>query len=245
MKNYIYVLVLLVGCGEYDRKAETIAYTDTSMALPGIDSIRLNMKHDVRSLGLYVDRVEARIARLEKEKKDLLDQKNDPAVSFYAMEKNSSSEDNRIERLNEKLRQYEKQIFDLRNELTRAKEKNKTNDEYTSYNRNDFDQVIEYVVPNEKSLMIRVTGKTETGISIFIMPYSKKAKRAVMNYDLFCDYGKMNELGARQANYYDGEYFFNDVPKGKYIVKLCAFYGSFTVVKRDEEGLQTVSIPIQ
>ena len=88
---------------------------------------------------------------------------------------------------------------------------------------------------------------SETGVSVWIMPYNKQSKKLMKEYGN-CQTKDLNLLEAKEANYYNGVYFFNDVSPGKYLIKVCALYGNCVVFKR-EEKFQTVKMlmspPIQ
>ena len=58
-----------------------------------------------------------------------------------------------------------------------------------------------------------------------------------------CQVKDLNSLGAIQAKFYQGVYFFNDVPTGKYLIKVCALYGDWVEVKR-KDGYQTVAMKV-
>jgi len=58
-----------------------------------------------------------------------------------------------------------------------------------------------------------------------------------------CQLKDLNSLGAVQAKSYKGVYFFNDVPVGKYLIKVCALYGDWVEVKRKDEH-QTVAMKV-
>jgi len=55
-------------------------------------------------------------------------------------------------------------------------------------------------------------------------------------------------LDAKEASYYKGQYFFNDIEPGEYLIKVCALYGNWMVInKKDykQEIEMLMSPPIQ
>ena len=85
-------------------------------------------------------------------------------------------------------------------------------------------------------------GALEQGASVWIMESNRKSKRIMKGY-YNCQVKDLNSLGAVQAKFYKGTYFFNDVPEGKYLIKVCALYGDWVEVKRKDE-YQTVAMKV-
>jgi len=101
---------------------------------------------------------------------------------------------------------------------------------------------IEPEKPNDKSLVISLSGMLEQGASVWIMESNRKSKKIMKGY-YNCQIKDLNLLGAVQAKFYQGVYFFNHVPEGKYLIKVCALYGDWVEVKR-KDGYQTVAMKV-
>ena len=111
---------------------------------------------------------------------------------------------------------------------------------------------IEYdqVKPNDKSLVIeldkRIKGDgdiSDQGISVYIMKYTREVKKKFKEYGN-CALSDINSVEAKQAYYYGGLYFFNDVPPGKYLIKVCALYGNWIVINREKETEQKIKMQV-
>ena len=107
--------------------------------------------------------------------------------------------------------------------------------------------------PDGKSLIVNLDKRmrgdgdiSDTAASVYRIPYSKKIKK-YMRYDIYC--AGVDLSNAKQAYYYGGLYFFNDVPPGEYLIKVCAYYGNYKKIKRETDGYQMVTMqmspPIQ
>lgn len=107
--------------------------------------------------------------------------------------------------------------------------------------------VIETEKPNDNAIVINLDGggvMVPKNLSIYIIPYNKITKR-YMIYEASCD---ATVTSYRAASYYNGVYFLNDIAPGKYIVKICTYYGNYKVIKKDEGKLvfsMSVSPPLQ
>lgn len=107
----------------------------------------------------------------------------------------------------------------------------------------------EIQTPDDNSIVVSLDGKSKNGelpttdLTIYLIPYKKSVKR-LMNYDSSC-----NEFsGGVTAEYYNGVYFFNNVPRGKYIIKICTYFGNYKLIEKNEGKYFTtmqVSPPIQ
>lgn len=65
-----------------------------------------------------------------------------------------------------------------------------------------------------------------------------------MRYDLVCDMIELNKFNPRLAMTYEGQYFFNDLPPGKYLIKVCSYYGNYKVIEREKETYQEVVMQV-
>lgn len=88
--------------------------------------------------------------------------------------------------------------------------------------------------PDDNSIVINFDGRSKNGnlftdrLVVYLIPYTKKAKQH-MRYETSCD---ESLYGNTQAKYYNGVYYFNDVQAGKYLIKVCTYYGNFKLVNK-------------
>jgi hypothetical protein len=244
-------LLFLIACNSEMQK-ETASKINPNAGIQDSLNVALDsLKTDLTSLiavADYAKDAQSKIKRLEAERDNFILTKGerktvyDTSVSVNALQ--YAPVDNYY--LN-KLREYER-------EISRLKKKIYTDSVYYARTDKVVPNVIEYepLKPNDKSLIINLDKKikgdgeiAETGVSVYIFPYDKKAKK-LKKYEIFCNPKDVQD--AKQADYYKGQYFFNDVKPGKYLIKVCAYYGNYVVIKR-EDRLQTIQIqmspPIQ
>ena len=149
----------------------------------------------------------------------------------------SDEKDRKIRELTEQILNYEREISRLRKRISA--------DSAIKYGKlkpmpDYIDQVPNEEKPNDKSLIITLNKKlrgdgdiSETGVSVWIMKYTKKAKKLFKGYES-CQQKDLNLLDAKEANYYQGQYFFNDVEPGEYLIKVCALYGNWMVINKKD-----------
>jgi len=205
-----------------------------------VDSLTLafdSLKTDLKGfyeVSDYAKEAQARIKKLESEKKQVEFQIGEQPVSL-AMQSNdykpSDDKDKRIYELTQKVRAYEREIAVLKNRLF-----------YDSMGKvsKNYDVVPNEEKPNDKSLVVILNKKlrgdgdiSEQGVSVWIMKYTKKAKKAFKGYDN-CQQKDLNLLDAKEASYYKGQYFFNDIEPGEYLIKVCALYGNWMVINKKD-----------
>ena len=249
MKKYLPIL-LLWACNSSYEKANPIIISNKpindSLSLI-VDSLK-EWTEDISSVSSYAINAQARIKQLESEKKQVQFEIGEQPTSL-AMQANdykpSDDKDKRIYELTQKLRAYEREIAVLKNRLF-----------YDSMGKvsKNYDVVPNEEKPNDKSLVVILNKKlrgdgdiSEQGVSVWIMKYTKKAKKAFKGYDN-CQQKDLNLLDAKEASYYRGQYFFNDIEPGEYLIKVCALYGNWMVInKKDykQEIEMLMSPPIQ
>src|SRR6187402_2589999 len=232
MKKYLPIL-LLWACNSSSEKASTIVVSEQplndSISLI-VDSLK-EWSENISDISSYAIKAQARIKQLEKEK-----QATEKEIEVYPMammseDYKTDDRDRVIAELRKKVYDYENQIASLKNQLFREQVK--------------VDRVpnkIEIEKPNDKSLVITLMGALEQGASVWIMESNRKSKKIMKGY-YNCQVKDLNSLGAIQAKFYHGVYFFNDVPEGKYLIKVCALYGDWVEVKR-KDGYQTVAMKV-
>lgn len=116
-------------------------------------------------------------------------------------------------------------------------------------------------IPDENSLILNLNIKFVSKIpvespsplvlpenlSIYLIPDSdgnQKVIRDNKEYELFCNENRLRKIkGVKMAVYYKKEknYFFNNVPEGKYLIKICSYYGNYKMVSKGK-GRQIISM---
>ena len=228
------ILLIFISCNSsMETKEVVMASPNNSLSDSvgiALDSLKMSIV-DLSELSDFAKEAQAKIKRLEKEK-----QATEKEIEVYpmAMMSEDYKKDDRdrvIAELRKKVYDYENQIASLKNQLYREQVK--------------VDRVpnkIEIEKPNDKSLVITLMGSLEQGASVWIMESNRKSKKIMKGY-YNCQVKDLNSLGAIQAKFYHGVYFFNDVPTGKYLIKVCALYGDWVEVKR-KDGYQTVAMKV-
>ncbi len=230
------ILLIFISCNSEMKEREVehevnVAIVD-SLTL-AFDSLKTDLK-GFYEVSDYAKEAQARIKKLESEKKQVQFEIGEQPVSL-AMQSNdykpSDDKDKRIYELTQKVRAYEMEIAVLKNRLF-----------YDSMGKvsKNYDIVPNEEKPNDKSLVVILNKKlrgdgdiSEQGVSVWIMKYTKKAKKAFKGYDN-CQQKDLNLLDAKEASYYKGQYFFNDIEPGEYLIKVCALYGNWMVINKKD-----------
>ncbi len=227
------ILLIFVSCNSsMERKEISVPIannTITDSISLVLDSLKTGLD-DLKDVSDYAKEAQAKIARLEKEKKVTEHQIEVYPMAMQSQDYKSDDRDKVIAELRKKVYDYENQIATLKNQLYREQVK--------------VDRVpnkIEPEKPNDKSLVVTLSG-SEPGASIWIMESNRKSKKIMKGY-YNCQMKDLNSLGAIEAKKYRDVYFFNDVPEGKYLIKVCALYGDWVEVKR-KDGYQTVAMKV-
>lgn len=195
-----------------------------------LDSLK-NGLEDLKDVSDYAKAAQVKIARLEKLEREK--QKTEKEIEVYPTSINSldyqkDDRDKVIAELKKKVYEYEREIATLKNQLFREQVKVPAKEEIEK--------------PDDKSLVITLMGALEKGASVWIMESNRKSKKIMKGY-YNCQTKDLNSLGAKEAKRYKDVYFFNDVPTGKYLIKVCALYGDWVEVKR-KDGYQTVAMQV-
>src|SRR5688572_17445172 len=233
MKKYLPIL-LLWACNSSSEKVSPIIVSDQpindSLSLI-VDSLK-EWTENISDISSYAINAQARIKELENEKNEVEVQRTSPvyldALQYMPPEK----KDDEIRKLTEKILSYEREIARLKRRIA--------SDSLAKLSKSDFYDIVPEEKPNEKSLVITLNKKirgdgeiSETGVSVWIMKYSKKAKKTFKGYDN-CQQKDLNLLDAKEASYYRGQYFFNDIEPGEYLIKVCALYGNWMVINKKD-----------
>lgn len=194
-----------------------------------LDSLKMSIV-DLSELSDFAKEAQAKIKRLENEKRATEREIEVYPISINNDDYKKDDRDRIIADLRKKVYDYENQIASLKNQLSREVKVDRVPNK------------IEPEKPNDKSLVISLSGMLEQGASVWIMESNRKSKKIMKGY-YNCQMKDLNSLGAIQAKFYQGVYFFNDVPEGKYLIKVCALYGDWVEVKR-KDGYQTVAMKV-
>ncbi len=227
------ILLLFVACNSEQKKEIQIPIASNLFSdslLTTLDSLRVSIG-DFSEVADYAKEAKSRIVKLEKERDSLKLKKEEPRMfaSLYR-EKDESG-------LMKLLEEKDREIASLKNKL-------RADSLYHARVDRVQDRPIEIKPekPNDNSLVITLTGVVEQGASVWIMESNRKAKKIMKGY-YNCQVKDLNSLGAKEAKRYKDVYFFNDIPTGKYLIKVCALYGDWVEIKRKDEH-QTVAMKV-
>ena len=99
----------------------------------------------------------------------------------------------------------------------------------------------------------KARSRPPSNLTIFLIPDSaanRKIIRRAKLYEIHCDDNTLRKTSNfKVATFYNGSYGFAGVPKGKYFIKICAYYGGYYTFTKTSEQMQEltwdVSPPIQ
>jgi regulator of replication initiation timing len=239
MKKIIYILFVFASCNSSSERANPIVVSDQ----PLTDSISLivdslkEWSENISDISSYAIQAKSEIKKLQQENKELAEKAGEvvPLAMMYSVP--SDVKDKQIRDL------VTERNF-LKSENTRLKNIIYSDSLYRSRPAigQKLREIIEPEKPNENSLVIVLTGKVvDPKVSVYLVPYKGSSK--IRTYEATCDIWYLNSLLAKRASYYNGEYFFNDIVSGKYVVKVCAYYGNWTTVKK-KSGYQKIEIDV-
>lgn len=82
-------------------------------------------------------------------------------------------------------------------------------------------------------------------LTIFLIPYSPQNSRIIKNarlYEINCDESGIKKADAyKTATFMNGYYYFPDVSAGKYLIKICTYYGGFYSYTKNSSGMETLN----
>ena len=86
--------------------------------------------------------------------------------------------------------------------------------------------------------------KAPGNLTLYLIPYSpdnRKIINAAKLYEIRCDeYNLKKAKGYKIARYEKGTYVFASVPQGKYLVKICTYYGGFYTFKKEANDIKII-----
>lgn len=245
MRNIYIILITvsIISCSQNGDTASPVSVNNKSGIVDSIMSFTDSLKTLDTLATKSFAQVESTITKLNEEKK-LLQYQLDQEVRFVEVDKRDSNKDKIISNLRKQLSTYETEIARLRQQPTR--------DTNTDIVRNTYiPPSIPIEKPNENSLVIQLNRKIRSGgeipastVDIYVVPYNKQNKKQAKRleqYEVSCDLGLIDYLSGRQASFYNGVYFFNDLKPGNYIIKICYYYGGYMVIEK-KEGYQEVNM---
>lgn len=237
--RYLLLLLILVSCNDARyEKAEPIAVSDTVSNLSDSITARANRIDSI--IDQTTASLQTKIDRLTKEKEAL------ESITVESYKPSDQNNEYRVDERDKKIYELTKKIMEYEAEIASLKKKLKPSD---SSIRQPVISKAEPVTPNDSSLVVQFDPGSKYGniptnnLSVFIIPYSKKAKRRFMQYEINCDFNLIEKMNGKVAGYYNGIYFFNNVDPGKYLIKVCSYYGGYEVVDRSV-GYQVVKMQV-
>ena len=82
-------------------------------------------------------------------------------------------------------------------------------------------------------------------LTVYMIPDNAKNKRIIRKakiYEINCEENKINKAeNIKRAFYRNGFYYFPDVTKGKYLVKICTYYGGYYTYNKSTDGMESVN----
>lgn len=247
MKMIPILLIILWSCNS--ESARPIRIEEDGISFDSLMALSDSTNEELRETKASLKTTISQISALGKKKSEVEEQiKSAPvyrdALAYYPEESSELAD------LKNKLREYEQEISRLKYRLYRDSLA------LAKYMKKEVPQEVESGVPSpdEKSLIITLDRKmrgdgeiSEQGVTVYLIKYTKKVKK-LMHYEVGCKLNDLNSFESTEATYYKGQYFFNGVAPGKYLVKVCAYYGNYMVINK-EDRQQTVAMqmspPIQ
>lgn len=90
-------------------------------------------------------------------------------------------------------------------------------------------------LPDDNSLFIDLNEKgikAPENLTIYLIPYTRKVKK-LMTYEASCPENVIQKSEwYKVAKPYKGLYFFSNVEPGKYLIKICTYYGNYKIINK-------------
>ena len=160
---------------------------------------------------------------------------------------------NEINTQNDQLRNLNRQIENCETRLTLAQQNfTKTLNLLNDCKEKPCPACPECPRPNKTAILLNIKNNTgrqlPSDLAIYLIPVKNNGKiiNAVSLYETHCNDNIIAKASGlvRTANYYNGQYFFNDVPKGEYLVKVCTYYGDYKPISRKADVRQPVELEL-
>lgn len=207
-----------------------------------------------------IDDLEAQLQVLTQHKNDLENERieYDKRINQYIEDNKSLGSLNNSQRQN--ISRLDREVSFLNNKIAGLEEAlDRTRKEFMAYrlkypkDPKDFDPVKprspEFSDTNSLKLNIFYSFKkppeaaSPQNITIYCIP-DIPANRTIIRearlYQIRCDYPDLEKAqGYRTAIYANGQYVFPDLPKGKYFIKICTYYGGWYYYDKTQQGTFT------
>ena len=235
IRYYIISMIIFCSCNSSNETASPI-FVDNSNR-DSISKVTDDQINQIDSIGLIIDQKVNEVKRYQNIKHDYEQQ-----VSAFVYQ---PERDNReVDELRRRLNEANNEILRLNNEIAGLRNKG-SSEVYATASTKKPEYVEDKVPePDDNSIIIELD---TTGIvmpsylKIYLIPYEKKVKK-YMVYETSCN------VTGYEATKYNGLYFFNSVEPGKYLIKICTYYGNYKLVRKDEGKMivkMQVSPPLQ
>lgn len=214
----------MAACQSNNERASTI-YIDTLNR----DSISNEYGDAIAQIDSTTQIVEQAITKIKKLEQDKLEYEK--GIQVYAYQPDNSE----ANRLRLKLNEANSQIAKLNAELNSLKTQETATKYYPTVVRKPDTVYVQpgIITPDETSLVVNLDGKIPDNVTLYLIPYSKRIKK-LMVYEASCDESIILKNDFKTAKYYNGLYFFNSVPPGKYLIKICTYYGNYKLITKSQ-----------
>ena len=228
MKLIFIAIPILFSCGANYEKASPIDVGNIDSALFQYDSLAGKYTQDIAQIDSATQVVEEAIKKINQLEKDKREYEKGIRVLAYVPNNDSAN------KLRLKLNEANRQIAKLTSELNSLKTK-ETVTKYQPVVRKPDTVFIQpgIITPDETSLVVNLDGKIPDNVTLYLIPYSKRIKK-LMVYEASCDESIILKNDFKTAKYYNGLYFFNSVPPGKYLIKICTYYGNYKLITKSQ-----------
>lgn len=243
------VLVILSCSSKQDERLQVSSGIKDS-TFSAVDSLSSSVLERSEYLDSFtkvaVYQIEKKIKSLNKEKEKLMKER-DSAAGFSEDHKQEDSErEARIRNLEQENTVYQSRLKTLRSELEIAEKENKQQEYVVTKSRMKQYQVpvpVAQEKPDDNSLVIKfiLDGLIlPDDLVVYLVPYTKDVKRYAV-YEASCNLNGVDELLISKRN---GDiFFFNSVEPGKYLIKVCTYYGNFKIYTKTS-GRQRIEMEL-
>lgn len=218
------IIILLKPCNKFDHETASPISVPYDSLSDETKDLRDSLSASIDSLATLRPIVQRAVAQLKYYEQLKESYQKQEAEIIYKPIVDSSA----IIALRSKLNAANKEIDRLNGEIAvLSYKKAEPTKEVPSYIQPEIE------VPDENSIVIQLDGRSRKGdipissnFTIYLIPGNGKKYQ---KYEAACP----EELtGNITAKYYNGLYFFNSVQPGKYLIKICTYYGNFKVINK-------------
>lgn len=225
--KYLIILFLLIGCSYNSKQDNSVSNISLLNKTDSLYSMALTINESGFQLDTtakeILNDVQDKVNELHELKKQLHN-KSQPTQQYTSQ--NNSGYDRLISELR-------KQIIELENEINYYKYHTSSKPPYTI--KTEEKKVDQVITPDYESLIVKLNSgklKVPDWVDVYLLPYNKKSRKLKI-YETYCDLSQINKIvGFTKAYKNNGIYFFNSVQQGKYLIKICAYYGGYKVCEK-------------